>query len=41
MSEELRSRRGWRETEESIQRGHGLGADRVQERRPAMLHGSC
>ena len=32
VSEELRSRRGWTETGESIQRGYGLGADRVQER---------
>ena len=42
VSEELRSRRGWTETGESIQKGvYGLGADRVQERLPAMLHASC
>ena len=33
--------RGWTETGESIQRGYGLGADRVQERLPPMLHASC
>ena len=31
VPEELRSRRGWTETGESIQRGYGLLADRVQE----------
>ena len=41
VSEELRSRRGWTETGESIQRGYGLGAGRVQERLPAMLDASC
>ena len=39
--EELRSRRGWTETGKSNQRGYGLGADRVQERHPVMLHASC